>query len=316
MQAFIALSRSRQILPWLTAAGLCLAVIWVFRVGIQRRPPPQSARPLSVRYAFTLKNTTAQPERGVQFQVAAPVSQTATQQCRGIQCSRKFRLTRDRLGNQTLQFDGLDFAPHAVHVIRVTAALQIFDVPRQSSPALSTPYLSSDRFISSRRAEICRLAARLRGRRRGDTAGAVFAWVRASIRYAGYRGDRRGALFTLRQRRGDCTDQADLFAALCRACRIPARCLAGYICPQSTFLDPRGYHNWAEFYEEGRWRLADPQRGVLRRRPSPYIAVRIAESACRRPASGLSGFRRYAVSSPAIAVRMNLTPASGTRRAI
>lgn len=316
MQAFLRSFRSRQTLPWLAATGLCLTMIWVFRVGFLRRPPPQPARMIRLRYAFTLENTTAQPVRGVRFQVAAPVSQTATQQCRGIQCSRKFRLTRDRLGNHTLQFADLDFAPHAIHVICVTASLQIFDVPRRYLPAESAVYLSSDRFISSRHPEIRRLAARLRGRRRSDTAAAIFAWVSGSIRCAGYRGDRCGALFTLQHRRGDCTDQADLFTALCRACRIPARCLAGYICPQSVFLDPRAYHNWAEFFEDGRWRLADPQRGVFRGRPSLYIAMRIAGSAPCRTAGGLSGFRRYAVSSPVIAVRMNLPPGSGTGRAI
>jgi len=112
----------------------------------------------------------------------------------------------------------------------------------------------------------------------------------------------------LHSRRSDCTGQADLFVALCRACGIPARGLSGYICPGSMIVDPRDYHNWSQFYENGTWRLADPQRGVLRRRQSEYIAMRSSGPSGHRRQGRKLRFEKFAVSNPDIEVRMNLRP--------
>ncbi len=310
------LFRSRQILPWLTAAGLCLALIWVSRGGFLKRPPPQPARPLVLQYGFTLKNTTARFIRGVRLQVAAPVRQTATQQCGRIDSSHAFRLRRDRFGNQRLHFAPLDFAPHGVKVITVKARLLISDTPRPEPQAVDPAYLSAEKSIRSDHPDIRRLAARLKGRSSSDVPAALFGWVHGSIRYTGYVKTRRGALFTLHRRRGDCTGQADLFAALCRAGGIPARCLAGYICPRSMIVDPRDYHNWSEFYEHGTWQLADPQGGVLRRRQSEYIAMRIMAPADIRQAERELGFDKFAVSDQDIEVRMNTRPSAASGRTV
>ncbi len=315
MQAFARFFRSSKILPWLTAAGLCLAGIWGLRAGFLRRPPPQPLRLIRLRYGFTLENTSAHPVTGILFRATAPVKRTDVQQCRRIRCSRSFRLRRDRLGNQVLHFANLDFAPHAVKVISVSVLLQVSGRPPAEPAPDITTYLSPGRFTPSGHPDIRRLAMRLRDRRPADTAAEIFRWVCGRIRYAGYRSGRRGALLTLRSGRGDCTGQADLFAALCRACGIPARCLAGYVCPRSTVLDPRRYHNWSEFYDNGGWRLADPQAGVFRRRRPDYIALRILDPAQGPGADGRSVFDRFAVSDPVIAVRMNLPPGGGAARA-
>ena len=311
MRTPVRLFRSRQALAWLTATGLCLVAIWGFRAGFLRRPPPQPPRPLSLRYAFTLANTTSRPVLGVHFQAAAPVKQTVTQQCRRIRSSRPFRLVHDRLGNQVLQFAPLDFAPHAVKVITVNVSLRVSDhLP--AAPAAHAPerYLSAGPYIQCDHPEIRRLARRLDARRPGETAAAIYRWVRGSVRYAGYHRGRRGALWTLQRREGDCTGQADLFVALCRACGIPARCVAGYICPRSAVLDPLGYHNWAEFFDRGSWRPADPQGGFFGSPRPAYIAMRILDPAGKGGGARAAGFDHFTVSSPAIAVRMNL-PAGG-----
>jgi transglutaminase-like putative cysteine protease len=308
--------RSKKILPWLTAAGLCFAVIWVSKGTFLKRPPPEPPRPLVLQYGFTLRNATARFIRGVRFQVAAPVKQTATQQCEIIRCSRPFRLSRDRLGNQTLHFADLDFAPHAVRVITVKTTVLVSTVPRPEARPADRGYLVAGKFVECDHPDIRRLADRLKDRPATDTAAALFSWVHGGIRHAGYLKARRGALLTLQSRRGDCTGQADLFAALCRACGLPARCLAGYICRRSMALDPRRYHNWSEFYQKGAWHLADPQAGAFCRRQSEYIAMQIVGPPDSRKVGNGSGFDRFAVSSDAIEVRMNLPPAAASGGAV
>ena len=47
--------------------------------------------------------------------------------------------------------------------------------------------------------------------------------------YVGYIKNDRGALYALKTKEGDCTEFMHLFVALCRANKIPARCIGGYV---------------------------------------------------------------------------------------
>ncbi len=64
------------------------------------------------------------------------------------------------------------------------------------------------------------------------------------------------ALQILRERRGDCSEHALLFVALCRAAGIPARECSGYVCIGHQW----GAHAWAEIWL-GEWIGADPDHG-------------------------------------------------------
>ncbi len=65
------------------------------------------------------------------------------------------------------------------------------------------------------------------------------------------------ALDVLRGRKGDCTEHATLFIALCRAVDIPARDADGLMyCGDE--LRAFGGHAWAEVVLDGRWVAADP----------------------------------------------------------
>jgi len=60
--------------------------------------------------------------------------------------------------------------------------------------------------------------------------------VAGSIHFTGYQSDPHGALYALENKKGDCTEFMYLFTALCRANRIPARCIACYICNKNTVI--------------------------------------------------------------------------------
>jgi len=126
--------------------------------------------------------------------------------------------------------------------------------------------------------------------------------VTGNVRYSGYAGRDRGALYALEHRKGDCTEYANLFVALCRANGIAARPIGGYVCPQSGVLKARDYHNWGEFYEDGSWKLADPQNRVLRQNPADYIAMRIMHASEDDP---MGPYNRFRFKGEGLKVRMN-----------
>jgi hypothetical protein len=56
-------------------------------------------------------------------------------------------------------------------------------------------------------------------------------------------------------------------------------------------LEPESYHNWTEFYEEGAWRIGDPQKNIFMRNSSHYIAMRIIGESPKNPMGEFSRFR-------------------------
>ena len=51
--------------------------------------------------------------------------------------------------------------------------------------------------------------------------------------------------------------------------------MEGYRCRQNTKLHPAAYHSWAEVYDDGVWKVADPLARVFEENPSHYVAMRI-----------------------------------------
>jgi hypothetical protein len=82
---------------------------------------------------------------------------------------------------------------------------------------------------------------------------AIHSWVREHIKYGGERiGTRYGVAQVLQQGFGRCWDLCDVFVTLCRAAKIPARQVMGWIYGKSG-------HVWVEAYiEEKGWCLLDP----------------------------------------------------------
>ena len=60
---------------------------------------------------------------------------------------------------------------------------------------------------------------------------------------------------------------------------------------QNAVLKPSGFHNWAEFYEKGVWRLADPQNRVFAEDHSQYVAMRIIGDSYESPMGDNNRFR-------------------------
>ena len=83
---------------------------------------------------------------------------------------------------------------------------------------------------------------------------AVRAWVHQNIKYQyGVSTATTDAIDTLNAQAGVCRDFSHIGISLCRALRIPARMVVGYLYQ----LDPMDLHAWFEAYIGGRWYTFD-----------------------------------------------------------
>ncbi|MFH0845148.1 MAG: transglutaminase domain-containing protein [Pseudomonadota bacterium] len=283
---------------------LCLAAVGfgLLLVVKQRHADPVYSIPRQVQYSFTLENRTSRLLKVAEFWTYAPVKETPTQRCTHVEASHAFRLLSDEWGNQILHFTLQDLPPYAARIITVRADLMLSETPNRVNAAALRPYLQPETYCESQDPEILKRAAELRAAKPEATAEKTFQWVAEHIRYSGYLKRPRGALYTLKTRSGDCTDSMYILAALLRANDIPARGLGGYVLKENGILKPGGYHNWVEFYEEGTWRIADPQKRNFAKTPSHYVAMRFI---VRSPGNPMGDYDRFRSQGDGLTVRMN-----------
>jgi hypothetical protein len=284
----------------------CIAVVFALFVWRMAWAEPNAAStnrfPVDrcIRYGFTVQNTTGSLLKTADLWTFAPLPQTSFQVCRSVKTSHQHEVITDRFGNRVLHFAFRDLPPYGVKVVTVEAELGLSDVP-EPRWADTNVFLRAESAIEIDSPEFARLAPRFPDGGVSDTAKRVYEWVSGTLQDAGYVKRDRGALAALRERRGDCTEYAYLFVALCRARGIPARAIGGYRCTANRVLDPASYHNWAEYYDAGRWHLADAQRRVLDRDGAQYVAMRVMGESD----SPIGGFPRFRHRGEGLQVRMN-----------
>lgn len=229
--------------------------------------------PRHVEYGFTLSNTTDLVVRDAELWACIPIPETPTQRLIKLTASHPYEMTTDEAGNQMLHFTFQHVAPFDDKIINLAVDLMLSEAP---DPGLSDnrSYIDAETYCESGDEEIVKLAGRLRLKGILETVKNIHKWVSGNIKYSGYTRGIKGARCALDKKEGDCTEFMYLFMALCRANRIPARGIGGFICPQDSLLEPQGYHNWAEFYDGEAWQIADPQNKVFMENHEKYIAMR------------------------------------------
>lgn len=295
-------------------AGLALLVacaMWQSRLQLARTgdtaantlPAPRYDIPRHVRYGFTLRNTTNQVLEDVEFWTYAPVRQTSTQLCcEQLESSLPHTLEVDGLGNQVMHFEIPELGPYASEVLQINADLSLAEIPNQISVTDLAGYLAEERFVEVSDPKIKRLAARIPGPDAPHIARGAFDLAHGSLRYAGYVRKDQGARHALETGKGDCTEFMYLFMALARARGVPARGIGGYVNERDAVLRSSDYHNWAEFYADGTWQIADAQKGVFQPERPRYIAMQVLGE----PESGaISNAHRFWHNGKGLEVRMN-----------
>ena len=291
---------------YLTAVCLCILIFGAFIttcVDVSHRVA-EASYPVSrqMRYAFTLQNTTNRLLKHAEFWTYVPVKQTSTQRCVHLETYHPYQLILDELGNQILHFAFDNLPPYAAKIITIKADLELSDTPNRTFVQDVERFLQAEKYVESDEPELCRFAEKFKDRKQIKTAENIFRWVAENMQYTGYSGNDRGALYALRNKRGDCTEYMYLFVALCRANGIPARGIGGYVCRANAFLKPSDYHNWAEFYQAGAWRIADPQKKVFAQNQSDYIGMRVIGESQNNP---MGKFHRFRFEGKGLKVKMN-----------
>ncbi len=287
----------RLLFAMLALGGLVILRIHCPLAGCEQ--PPQYLIQKTIHYQFVLKNKTNKTVRNARFLTFAPVQVTSSQKCMDINASQPFTMKNDLLGNQVMSFSFEQFPPYGTKIISIDAMLSMAEGPNCSDENIE-PYLLSEPYVESDDESIIALCDTFDTKDPHRLPQELFDWVAQNIQYTGYRSDEIGAVKTLQTKKGDCTESARLFVALCRAKKIPARTMGGYVCDDNCNVSAVDYHNWAEFYLDGAWRVADPQKNMFINRQSHYVAMQVITQT-----SGTQGFRRYWVEGSGIEVKMS-----------
>lgn len=256
----------------------------------------------TIRYSFTLSNTTGQAVPKAQVWLYGPVKENSTQKVIEIKASYPYELIVDDKGNQVLYFSLADISPYMDKIITIEAKLLLSKKNKNDKLKDSKIYLKPEKYIESDNPEIALISKVLKVANPIKTSENIFKWITKNIKDAGYTLKDRGALYAFKNKAGDCTEQAYLFAALCRANNIPARVIGGYVCANNKALRPEEYHNWAEFYNNGKWLIADPQKKVFMGKQSDYIAMEIISESNNNP---MQKSHRFRLEGEGLKVRMN-----------
>lgn len=239
----------------------------------------ESAAALAVRrqlrFTMSLSNPLAEELRDQSVWIYVPAGETSTQRLMDLQVSMVHEVLSDPLGHRIVKLRLARLPALATRVVTIVADVALQEEPAQTLALKdSGPWLEAERYIESGDPAMRSLAAELRRFGERETARAIFDWVRSNLHYAGYIAEDLGALYALKERRGDCTEYAYLAVALARVNGIPARMVGGYVVDRNAAPRAEEYHNWAEFFFDGAWRLVDAQKEHWLFPAQQYIAFR------------------------------------------
>jgi transglutaminase-like putative cysteine protease len=126
--------------------------------------------------------------------------------------------------------------------------------PIEELPVDSLQYLLPSRYCPSDRMEDDAKKIAQGAKPGYDQVETIRAWIHKHVEYRyGASDGSTSALETLRDRAGVCRDFSHLGMTLCRALRIPARQVVGFL----YGLDPMDMHAWFEAFVGGRWYVFD-----------------------------------------------------------
>lgn len=120
-------------------------------------------------------------------------------------------------------------------------------------------FLKQERYIEKDDRQIQQIAESIEGQTEAAIVKNIYNYVIDNLEYTLHGKKDWGAVKALQRKKGDCTEYADLFVAICRAKNIPARVVTGYT---MRFDNDSPKHNWAEVYLQNYgWVPFDPSGG-------------------------------------------------------
>lgn len=122
----------------------------------------------------------------------------------------------------------------------------VFVIPKKLSKELNW-FMGSSPYIDVEIGEIKRVAKQLAAQEPANAwahVELIYDWVRENIKYRN--GPVRKIADALKDKQGDCEEMTSIFVALCRASKIPARCVwvPEHCYPEFYLEDPQGVGHW------------------------------------------------------------------------
>lgn len=254
-------------------------------------PDPGATRSVTrhFRYGVTLHNTRSSRATDVRLWLRSPLDETSTQRRVNLQASHRYTQERDTLGNQTLRFELDPIAPLGTVIINVRGSVEILARPSPGAIETTRSFLGAEPLVEAGAPALVQAVAKLPGQGR-ILARHLTDWAAGQLKNTPYRRRPIGALAALAAGSGDCTEFMHLVVAAARTRGIPARCLGGYRVEGDGLLAPSRYHNWAELFVDGAWRLADPSHRRFDQEYEAYLAMRVS---CPGQAQTIAGSERF-----------------------
>lgn len=197
---------------------------------------------------------------GLRYWGYLPMKRGSAQRTASVRTSLPAQLTEDAWGHQVLMLEFDRLLPYARKVVQVTTVVDMQSAPWLEPLDTDGRWLQPEPLVQIGDPGIRQLALSLARDDKATTSRAIYEWVSGNLEYAGYLEEAMGAVEALKQRRGDCTEYADLVVALARASGIPARRIGGYVVDRDGPVKPADYHDWAELHVDGAWRIVDAQK--------------------------------------------------------
>jgi len=122
----------------------------------------------------------------------------------------------------------------------------VFAIPK-NVPAEMNWFMKKSPYIDVELSEIRRVAKEIAASNPPNAwahAELIYDWVRKNIQYRN--GPLRDIKAALKDKQGDCEEMTSIFVALCRASKIPARCvwIPDHCYPEFYLEDPQGKGHW------------------------------------------------------------------------
>ena len=259
----------------------------------------------AIIFSYLITNPTNQPVKNAYLYTYLPLKRTSWQEVVKVEhtCSNG-TILKDGLGNAVLKCALPLVAPYSNIQVDVRAWVVLKERPEKMEKLRHRErFLGPQKYIESESPEIKGLASRLKSRSDYLTSRRVFNWVKNNIHFKAFISRPMGALKALRKRTGDCTEGMALFVALERALGIPSVGVAGYLVTKNGRIDPLSYHNWALFFADGAFRIADPKEATFDSKYNQYIATTILGKRKEGARFPLGLYERFKVSSKALRVK-------------
>jgi transglutaminase-like putative cysteine protease len=202
---------------------------------------------MNISYDFSVPGKTSK----IRLIVALPKTMPNRQRIYDIRCSPEPTRLFTENGNDYAEFLFTDPEKQFKVQVNVKARLLRYDLSIARKKHKKNPppdpnshnFLKHEKYIEKDEPTIQKIAKGIRGSNKAALIKNIHDYVIKNMDYSLNKGD-LGALTAAEQKRGDCSEYADLFVAICRAKNIPARVTIGYTTEPS--LTPR--HAWAEVY--------------------------------------------------------------------